>query len=158
MLSHSVKDADDGRRHPSNSVMVLIMLASVAVLMAFCLSSSIVSDAEDGSDGGKCGDDLTWVLDDSTLVISGTGPMYDYRSTSIPWYTFITEIKSVVLEDGVTSIGSSAFYECTSLTSVTIPNTVTSINTAAFYECTSLTSVTIPDSVTSIGLMVFHRC
>ena len=58
----------------------------------------------------------------------------------------------------VTSIGGSAFYECSSLTSVTIPNSVTSIGGSVFYGCTSLTSITIPNSVTSIGSYAFSGC
>ncbi|MFR6424692.1 MAG: leucine-rich repeat domain-containing protein [Oscillospiraceae bacterium] len=58
----------------------------------------------------------------------------------------------------VTSIGGSAFDNCTSLTSVTIPDSVTSIGWYAFDGCTSLTSVTIPDSVTSIGRYAFDGC
>ena len=58
----------------------------------------------------------------------------------------------------VTSIGGSAFRECSSLTSVSIPNSVTSIGTSAFYNCYRLTSVTIPNSVTSIGGSAFREC
>lgn len=58
----------------------------------------------------------------------------------------------------MTSIGSSAFRECSGLTSITIPNGVTSIGYRAFYECTGMTSVTIGNGVTSIGSSVFERC
>ena len=58
----------------------------------------------------------------------------------------------------VTSIGESAFYECSGLTSVTIPNSVTSIGEYAFAHCSGLTSVTIPNSVQWIGKAVFYGC
>ena len=58
----------------------------------------------------------------------------------------------------VTSIGKSAFRECTELTSVTIPNSVTSIGEYAFFVCPDLTSVTMPNSVTSIGNYAFSQC
>mmetsp|Transcript_3871 Transcript_3871/g.8456 ORF Transcript_3871/g.8456 Transcript_3871/m.8456 type:complete len:80 (+) Transcript_3871:136-375(+) len=61
------------------------------------------------------------------------------------------DMKSVTIGNGVTSIGSNAFFWCKSLTSVTIPDSVTILHENAFYQCESLTSVTIPDSVTSIG-------
>ena len=110
---------------------------------------------------GTCGENLTWKLDDEgTLTISGTGAMRDYTyfTDRAPWFSNRSLIKSVVIETGVTSIGSYAFYNSKSLTNIVIPNNVTSIGDAAFYECSSLTSITIPDSVTSIGSYAFYYC
>ncbi len=107
---------------------------------------------------GAQGDNLTWELScDSVLTISGTGAMTDY-SSSAPWYSSRSSITSVIISDGVTSIGDYAFRYCSSLTSVTIGNSVTSIGDYAFYGCSSLTSVTIPNSVTSIGEWAFNDC
>ena len=69
-----------------------------------------------------------------------------------------TEIKKLVISDGVTTIGSYAFDGCSGLTSVVIPNSVTSIGSAAFSGCSGLTSVTIPNSVTTIGSSAFSNC
>ncbi len=69
-----------------------------------------------------------------------------------------TRLTSVIIPDSVTSIGDSAFDNCTRLTSLTIGNGVTSIGDSAFYDCTRLTSVIIPDSVTSIGDSAFDNC
>ena len=103
---------------------------------------------------------LTWKLDaDGTLTISGTGAMkdYDYHDNRSP-VCKNSNVKKVVIEDGVTSIGRYAFASCSSLTSITIPDRVTSIGNAAFESCKGLTSITIPDSVTSIGGYAFYAC
>ena len=84
--------------------------------------------------------------------------MPDYFSVKAPWYDNREEIKKVVITDGVTNIGRSAFDMCNNLTSVTIPNSVTSIGGYAFDACSGLTSITIPNSVTSIGVSAFRSC
>ena len=67
--------------------------------------------------------------------------MSDYTYASAPWYSYRSQITSVVIEDGVTSIGNYAFYNCSSLTEITIPDGVTSIGDYAFSYCRSLTDV-----------------
>jgi uncharacterized protein YbaA (DUF1428 family) len=109
---------------------------------------------------GKCGDDVYFeISDDGTMVISGTGEMADYASsTNIPWFDNRNIIKSVVIEDGVTSIGNRVFYLCTALTSVTIPSSVTRIGDSAFRNCSSLTTVTcFAEDVPSMGSNVFYN-
>ena len=95
----------------------------------------------------------------SQVSVTYRGAYYDSYKNE---YTGVVNIPSTVTYDGtmysVTSIGSSAFRECSGLTSVTIPNSVTSIGYDAFYSCSGLNSVTIPNSVTSIGGYAFYRC
>ena len=111
-------------------------------------------------DSGSCGENVTWTLTaDGTLTISGTGAMTDYTYDSrSPWYSCRTYIKRVVMQQGVTSIGDHAFWDCSGLTSVTIPDGVTSIGGDAFSGCAALTSVTIPGSVTNVGQDEFYNC
>ena len=133
------------------AVMVLTMLPLGLVETAWAASS------------GTCGDKLTWSLsDDGTLTISGTGKMKDYGDnygmSVAPWYVGSSQVKTVIIEDGVTSIGDRAFDGCTKLTRVVIPDSVTSIGYSSFRGCYSLPSVAIPDSVTSIGDSAFAYC
>ena len=108
---------------------------------------------------GKCGDNVTWSLtDDGVLTISGTGDMADFEWDGTPWCSVSSQVKSVVIKDGVTSIGDCAFGGCISLTSVSIPDGVISIGFAAFESCSLLTGVTIPNSVTGIGDYAFGYC
>ena len=67
-------------------------------------------------------------------------------------------LSTYTIREGTRFIGSSAFYNCSSLTSITIPEGVTSIGNYAFSNCSSLTSITIPECVTSIGNYAFSNC
>ena len=69
-----------------------------------------------------------------------------------------SSLQSINIPESVTSIGSNAFYNCSSLQSINIPSSVTSIGNQAFQSCSSLQSITIPESVTSIGQNAFNNC
>lgn len=131
----------------------------LALLAALCCLFTASAAAADAPTSGTCGENLTWTLDGAgTLTISGTGAMEDFGPYDAPWRQNRDSIKTVVIENGVTTIGRSAFCWCPSLTSVTIPKSVTSIGERAFYGCTSLTGITIPESVTLIGESAFYQC
>jgi len=107
---------------------------------------------------GKTGR-LTWTLNEGTLIIKGNGTMPNYRNfKEPPWWVFHEIITTVIVEEGVTTIGDHAFCCCERLASVSIPNSVTSIGNNAFDGCEKLISITIPDSVTNIGSCVFTEC
>ena len=130
------------------------------ILLTFILSFISFSMWADRS--GSCGKKLKWTFVESsmTLTISGSGEMDNYSSaiSICPWKDFRDSIHKVVIEEGVTSIGSYAFYDCSELTSITIPEGVASIGSSAFNGCRNLTSINIPEGVTSIGSFAFNDC
>ena len=133
-------------------------------------------NAGGGIASGNCGvagneSSVKWVVSrEGTLTISGSGAMADYeeettyvsgdfiRATSAPWRGFYNDIKSVIIKNGVTNIGDSAFYGCKNISSVSLPSSLNSIGDSAFYNCTSLSSISIPSCVTSIGDAAFSGC
>ena len=126
----------------------------------FTFGTSISASAESTATSGKCGDNVSWTLKNGVLTISGKGEMYDYsyggNSRTNP-FRERTDIKSVVIKRGVTSISNFAF-DMQGFTSVTIPSSVKSIGIRAFYACQNLKSVNIPSGVTSIGDDAFLNC
>ena len=123
------------------------------------LITLLVSLSAYAEKSGTCGTNLQWKLtDEGVLTITGTGKMKDWGYNNYsPWHAD-KSVKQVIIGDGVTTIGSSAFSGCSSLTSVTIGNSVTEIGIGAFKGCISLTSVTIPNSVTTIKGEAFSGC
>ena len=123
------------------------------------------SDAGSFRKEGMCGDNVKWILTgtnpdtdpDLTLTISGEGDMCDFTS-SPNWTLYNEDIRKVVIEDGVTSIGDYAFSDFPFLETVTIPDTVTRIGEYAFDGCSILVTVDIPKSVKSIGGYAFGGC
>lgn len=131
-----------------------------SIVLAIMMVISIVPMTASATTSGTCGENLTWSFDESTgtLTISGTGAMYNYEQNNCPWRKYECNIKEIVIDDSVTSIGNWAFYSCESLTSVIIGNSVQTIGELSFFVCNSLTSVIIPNSVKTIGYGAFYGC
>lgn len=107
----------------------------------------VASDAEKG-----------WSLQDGTLVISAQGAMQDYSAAAqTPWFKDRADIRKIVVQKGVTTIGDYAFYGCENVTSVTLPDTVTQIGKLAFYGCKDLRTLTVPDSVLTVEDYAFAK-
>ncbi len=123
------------------------------------------TQAEAGSvvASGTCETDITWKIteesDNYSLIIEGSGRFAGFKSMDeIPWKSYISSIKSVLIQGNITYIGDYAFYGANNLETVTIPNSVTTIGTRAFYNCSKLGSIVIPDSVTTINKEAFAFC
>ena len=129
----------------------------------------LFSDKENTNDGlentiesGTLTDTISWTLyDNGTLVISGTGDMPDYWSwmssddDMVPWHG--ETIKTITIEEGISSIGNYSFEELYDLESVELPESLYKIGDGAFKECSSLQSIDLK-SVTILGWAVFYEC
>lgn len=126
-------------------ILIVSMLFSILPVSAFAEENSTVTS-------GSCGENSTWQFDSATgtLTITGNGDMDDYLLEERPWEDHIQNIEKIVIEDGVTSVGSSAFDNATELKNVSLASTVKSINHGAFSSCRQLKEITIPESVTTI--------
>ena len=148
---------------------IFLSLLMVALMLPI---AAVPASALEGF--GQCGDDIEWAFFSGTgeLVLSGTGAMYDYNYDSSaelgsvekcdsPFYAARDLIKSVKIYDGITTIGSYAFYDCDALKTVTIyDESLTSINRSAFFGCSNLESVTFEgefNDLTTIGINAFGR-
>ena len=160
-MKHTVK-------RTTAAILAALILAGTAAAAATFAAPTIAHADEAGTgtvvDSGFCGisgDNVKWKLtSDGTLTISGTGMMKNFVS-SAPWNKYNSQITSVVIENDVSSIGSSAFKSCSSLTNITIPSGVTNIGSLAFFNCTGLTAVimegTTPPTLGN-SANVFQNC
>ncbi|MGN1329286.1 MAG: leucine-rich repeat domain-containing protein [Eubacterium sp.] len=151
---------------------IAAVLSVVLVITAvFCVNLSVASAATSGNCGKgtlSATSTATWTYDTSTktLTITGTGATHNYGVTTTnpaPWKEYREEITTIVVGEGITTIGTASFYLCTALTSVSLPSTLKTISggTAdygAFRECTALENITLPSSLTTIEAMAFKGC
>ena len=133
----------------------IIAVLVVLTLMLIPFSQLYVMAAE----SGECGENLTWTLNGGRLTISGTGTMTDYSDARMPpWYEMANTITSIVIEEGVTSIGELAFFDCKNLKNAVLPETLKDIGIRAFKDCSSLKYLNFPSSLYSINESAFENC
>lgn len=110
-------------------------------------------------DSGQCGENAFWSLDKNyCLTISGSGEMEHDMRDNTGWTPYEEKIKSVIVEDGITTIGDHSFYFCTALSQVTIPDSIITISAHSFAGCSSLTEIDLPEGLTHIGNCAFNYC
>jgi hypothetical protein len=138
----------------TRGLVLFLILITISLMVVSCEKKT-----ENFITSGTCGDNLTWQFNDNgTLTISGNGAMGDYWFQSAPWFPISEKIKTIIIDDGVTTVGSWAFDRCYNLTSVELPNSITIIKYNAFCFCRNLKSMQIPNTVTSIGNYAFREC
>lgn len=92
-----------------------------------------------------------WYNNQSDGLVYAGKVLYKYKG-------YMPDNTDIIIPEGIISISSCAFENCSNLTNITIPDSVTSIGYGTFEDCTSLTSITIPDGVTIIGECEFSGC
>ena len=137
--------------------MFSIVLAAILVLVSIPFSASAA-----GYPSGTCGENVKWKLNDDTgvLTITGEGEIVSESSSyaSYPWSRYESDIKSIVIGDGITKIGEKAFYDLHYLKTVTIGNGVTVIAESAFEDCIYLNTVTVGSGVKTVERGAFYKC
>lgn len=138
-------------------MITLAILALVALLcLSACTGGSKASDANGELDGG-----LKWeyTASNKTLEITGAGAIPSYNSSSeVPWAAAFESIEKIEIDDGVTAIGSYAFYGCSKLEKTDIAESVTKIGNFAFAYCTAVEKIDLPEAVCEVGDSAFEGC
>lgn len=117
--------------------------------------------AEDVIVSGACGQEAKWTLNETTgvMAIFGTGIMNNYSSDSLaPWSESADKIKTLVVEDGITRLGSYAFFGCKNLTKVTMADSLLTTGSHVFAGCTKLEEVTLSKNLEEIAIQAFDGC
>lgn len=129
----------------------MIKKTALLILFGMLCTHGVKAEIDSGTCGAE-GDNITWVLDDDyTLTLTGSGEMKSYRYQNYPPWSKYSDIKKIVIGNGIKDIGEFAFENCRKVTSVTIPQSVIKIGESAFCNCDNLTSIDIPSSVRLIG-------
>ncbi len=144
-------------RENTKSTGIWWLVAIVAIILA-ALTVGLAAD-ESSAVEGTCGSNTTWTFENGTLTISGSGSTNSWSTVSaVPWYSYKSSIKTVVVEDGVSYLGQYAFQGCSALTSVSLPDSLRVLSANAFCNCTSLETIVLPDSIATLGGSMFTGC
>jgi hypothetical protein len=138
-----------------NKRILTAILSMVAAVFTVAFLGGITVSAAELTEpvSGDCGDGVTWTLDvDGSLTVSGSGEM---QFSTSPWAGYKDNIKTVTIEQGVTSIANGAFSSCNNLTKATLSSSVTHIGNAAFAGSANLSEINLPDSITAIDDYAF---
>ena len=103
----------------------------------------------------KIGDTVTANVTGDTMTIMGNGKTYDYFDL---WDGINSSIKYITIDDGVTYLGDSLFYDFNILENIKLPESLEQIGEYTFKNCTSLTNLILPDSITEIAGEAFSNC
>ena len=115
----------------------------IVVLLAFATIFALAIPAAATTLSGTCGDNAVWLLNGDTLTISGSGHMYEHNS----WGNYRSQIRKVIIEEGITSIGYCTFSFHSKLEEVVLPNSLVTIGYQAFQGCDKLVTITLPKNV-----------
>lgn len=137
----------------------VVLLCCFAFLCMFMISGNVKAEE---IDSGTCGENVSWSYDNNgTLTISGEGEMDDYGDLWLeeytPWYDYKEEMKTVIIEEGVTRVGACAFSMCPILSEVNLSDSLKEIGTSAFEECYELKEIQLPEKV-FVDYYAFDYC
>ncbi len=130
-----------------------VLSFALAIVMLQCCAISVFAE-------GKVSENITWKQEGSVLTFEGAGDMvleYEYI-TQIPWYNLRAEIDTIVIGEGITSIGEGAFTAFRLLKTVSLPETLSVIGASAFLSCEGLENITLPNRVIEIHGGAFVGC
>ena len=138
-----------------SAILIIALLGSVAAGLKFNAFAKV------NGDSGP----LKWAIsDDGVFTVNGVGYGNNYSSTALtgdsacPWRSYRSQIKMVIVEEGVQAIGDNWFYNCSKLTSVELPDSLVKIGNACFQGCSSLLNITIPENCCEYYNNTFYNC
>ena len=133
------------------SVLTAFAVCTLMVILSFNVNAAELS--------GNCGSNVNWNLEDGILTISGDGRMVDFTDAHMPpWLEVGQDIKKIVINEGVRTVGDYAFIDCLNVTQISLPESLERIGTSAFEGCSSLRGITFPEKLTTIDYHAFFGC